>query len=652
MKEMTAGSMDCCPFGYTYDDTLGIFYFCAESSCDALSLNLYADGVPAERFLFPEECRQGDVFRMGLFLPLGAARYSYTYSADGKEFADPYGRELLWRRRWKDAGISHVPRTVLTETGIKPGEEEPPEHTDAEETGPHMIPCGESAVYRLHVRGFTKDSSSGLPQEKRGTFDGVIEKIPYLKELGITDVELFPVYEYDELEKDGRINYWGFTPRAQRFSVKAAFGGAEGFARLCKALHKNGMNLIVDLYFDGTEELSYISDVIRTWVFRYHADGVHLVGTVNIEELLKNPYMRGFKLWYDRIPQQGEYEGPAKERQTAEYRRRSGFAEYNTGFQNIMRRFLKGDGSMAYAAAACMHEGQPGGTAKISYMANADGFTLWDMLSYNQKHNDANGEFGRDGTEENLSWNCGEEGPSRRKKVLALRRRQWKNAVLLTVLSGGVPLILAGDEMLHTKSGNNNSWCQDNRTEWLDWKRAQKNADCTEFLRKALRLRREHPVFGGAGKEAPDGYGVRDRESLPAVSLHGENAWKFEEYADAGRVGLLLFGGAVKREDGSPDDSFYIGCNMHWKPHDFALPGLPDGSRWRLLVSTEGDFCETAEPLTEQKAIRIPERTIVVLTGSRAETRAGIQEEKKGKKTGGIPADIKQQRRVKRGDER
>ena len=624
------------PFGCTYEEAEDTFYFCAAADCKSLSLKLYAE--EAAVFPFPEENRQGNVFQMRLKLPSDGKKYSYTYLADGTEYPDPYGRRLSSRRKWGEAAEQPL-RVLLPEREPRREEAEAP-----------RMPPGHGFVYRLNVRSFTKDASSGVSAEKRGTFDGVIEKLPYLEALGVTCLELLPICEFEEnlpaqpfeaaatagghaekSKKEVRTNLWGFTPRAMRFSVKQAYGGREGFARLLKAAHDRGIALIVDLYFDGTEPFSYVLDVMKTWLFDYRADGLHPVGNVPIDLLLKEPCLKHTDLWYhaDHPP-----------------------TLYRNDFQNDMRRFLKGDAGMLPAVVRHLYGSRDGeddqdlrGLNELHFMANTDGFTLWDVFSYHQKHNEANGEQGRDGTDENFSWNCGEEGPSRKKKVKELREQLYQNAILMTFFSAGTPLLLAGDESGHSKRGNNNSWCQDNEIEWLNWKRTGQGDRLRSFVRMIAALRSAHPVLR---KKTPPRF--RDWKSLglPDVSIHGREAWKPDLSPESRQIGILYYGAYEKRADGSCDDSFYIGYNMYWEPQELALPKLPGKMVWRLLIDTadrhsaaDRDFrvnrhtaangrsaaerCDARqEPLQDQSRIRLAGRSAVVLIAE-AETADNIE---------------------------
>lgn len=731
---MTEEAETWVPFGYSYEEAEGIFRFCTVSGSGALYLNLYADGVLAERFRFPEEGRQGDVRRMGLMLSCDGPQYSYTYEADGAEYGDPYGRVLSWRHAWMEE-TEAAPQTVLTETGRKSAEKikgkVPGAPETAGEEGTSQEACAEAAeaerthmqqtesgapeepgdfrgavhstadmwaalfrsgvIYRLNVRSFTADQSAGLPAAERGGFAGVIAKLPYLKALGVAAVELMPVYEYDERtelrfgqgsadaagrgasggKQAARANVWGFTARAQRFAVKEAFGGRRGYEALLEALHGNGMLLIADLYFDGTEPYSYVAEVLRTWAFFYRADGLHLIGTVPIRELLNDPALRGVKLWYDCFPEGagaqscarlpmicGELPGKGKataesvsgrgmrpaaagllpERSAEEREKAPRCFVYHSGFQNRMRCFLKGDAGSASAALAYLcgaaGKGSRAVCPEVHYMANADGFSLWDVFCYQERHNLPNGENNQDGPSENFSWNCGEEGPSRKRSVQRLRSRLYRNAAALTLLSRGIPLIYTGDEFGRTKGGNNNSWCQDNRTDWLDWKLCEKNRALYRFVKALIGLRRAHPAFWNPLPGISGGDFRREETGnvFPPLSLHGKELWK-TDFTQETRECCILYGGAgLVCPDGTPEDDFYLLCNLYWEPQTFALPRLPEGRFWGKCFDTaEETACGAGEgetgwaALSEQERICLAARSIVLLkSGGSAETDGAL----------------------------
>lgn len=641
------------PFGYTVRD--GIVYFCTARACRTLSINLYKGEKPVFSAAFSPQCRAGGVWRIALSGLLQGGPYSYTYTADGVEIPDPYGLCFCGRPHWGRecvgaAGKRPVlrARLMLSEEGAQMS------LSGAQRRKP--IPYEDSIIYRLHVRGFTKDRSAGLPARLAGTFDGITAKLPYLRELGVTTLELMPPYEFSECmalpasmtppeqgamqgelqgqirhtavrrgDEAAQINYWGFTEDALRLSPRESFGGEAGFRRLVRAVHEAGMELLVDLYFSGREEIGYVLDTLRRWHLDLGADGVHLIGFAPLEAILRDPYLKEMKLLADEVPERLlEEKGPDQTGRVPEdafgaYTAQAGAvwgseqsaargllseevrswtqrplrraADCNDGFLFDMRRFLKGDSGMAGTVIEriCAN---PRDKAVINYMANVSGFSMMDMLSYNYKHNEENGEQNRDGTEENASWNCGIEGPSRKKAVRELRLRLYKNAILLTLLSQGTPLILAGDEMGHTRRGNNNPWCQDNKTEWLDWRDLARNEELFSFMRAAIWLRKRHAVF--RRREACLGTDYRST-GLPDISFHGESAWKVEQGSEVRQIAVLYSGAYARSADGTADDDLYICCNMHWRAHCFSLPPLPKERRWYQLL-------DTSEPFTKAQA--------------------------------------------------
>ena len=398
------------------------------------------------RFTFPENARMGDVHFMtvkGDFTGL-----EYAFEEEGKEIPDPFGTCFTGREKWGDektaARALHTPFEAVKED------------FDWEEDRRPKIPADECIVYKIHPRGFSKHASFKGESWRRGTFGAVADKIPYMKELGITTVEMMPPAEFDEIMEDapGKVNYWGYCC-GHSFAPKAAYAGAapgqkkdpvKEFKTLVKALHKEGLELVVELYFDGTQSPSYVVDVLRFWAAQYHVDGIHLVGYAPLETIVKDPYLSDLKLWaknWDEVRTATETD---RGNRTKEEKKETGrrLSAYETGFMLDMRSFLKGDEGMLNQVALHVKD-NPDAVASINYMANTNGFTLMDMVSYDHKHNEDNGEENHDGTDYNQSWNCGAEGPVRKKKIIGLRKRQLKNALAMLFLSQGTPLLMAGD---------------------------------------------------------------------------------------------------------------------------------------------------------------------------------------------------------------
>lgn len=559
---------------------------------------------------FPQKLRVGNVWSMDL-LGEDLDKLEYCLEVDGEAVPDLFGRAFSGRERWGENQSVKKPLRGLFAT----------EQFDWEGDQPLEIPYEKSVIYRLHVRGFTKHVSSRV--REKGTFKGILEKIPYLKELGITAIEILPPYEFDEIMMTdgadgsphreevptGKINYWGYAP-GYYFAPKASYTSGKvkhpvtEFKTLVKELHRNGIELIAELYFSQKESASMVQEAARFWVQEFHVDGIHLVGFADAGPLAGDPYLAKTKLfataWAD-----GEHQ---------EIRH---LAEYNDGFQVDMRRLLKGDEDQMNSLIF-RSKRNPKGYGVINYMAHTNGFTMMDMVSYEVKHNEANGEENRDGSNYNYTWNCGNEGPTKKKKVVEMRRKQLRNAFLILFLSQGTPLILAGDEFGRTKGGNNNSYCQDNEISWLNWNLFHTNRDIYEFVKYVIAFRKKHPVFHMENEPRVMDYLVCGH---PDVSYHGVKAWcpEFENFRR--QLGIMYCGEYGKKADGTPDDYFFVAYNMHWEPHEFALPKLPKGMLWHVAFNTDekeknGIFEEGEEPVLEvQKQFMVPSRSIVVFIG-------------------------------------
>lgn len=564
----------------------------------------------------------------------------YNFYSGDREYTDPYARAIFGTRK-------------------RYGEFCFRDDYDWEKDTLPEIPYADSVFYLLHVKGFTMHRSSGV--EKKGTFRGIQEKIPYLKELGITTLELMPVYEFEEKERiagaqkvsipeymqeryknakevmkaavrisgeeEGeerkhvvRSNFWGYKAGSY-FAPKQSYSSSDRPDRelkdLIKALHQNGMEIILQFYFPKEIKQGYILEVLKYWILRYHIDGVHVKGEkIPITLLATEPLMGNRKLLYENIPLQeiyGEEEQPVYKN----------LAFYRDDFMYDMRKFLKGDDNMLPSFVDYTKRNSDK-AAIVNFMTNYYGFTLEDLVSYDRKHNEMNGEDNRDGTDYNFSWNCGAEGRTRRKSVNELRLRQKKNAIVLLLLSQGTPLLRAGDEFGHTQRGNNNAYCQDNEISWLDWSRLEKQRDFYRFVKELIGFRKKKKVFS---QEQP--LSMTDYRALgyPDLSLHGEEAWKVRMAGYEHHLGMLYCGRYIGQESW-----FYVAYNMHWQRHYFGLPALPEHEEWELCMTTGEEIPEiisAADQKKEGQSVCVPPRTICLFQSRRKERR------KRKKKNGG-----------------
>lgn len=561
---------------------------------------------------FPEEGKTGHVWSMtlnGAFDDL-----YYAFEADGKRFSDPYGRSFAGRERW--GRLSHAKRLLLSPVA------EP--EFDWQGDRPLHIPYEDCIVYRAHVRGLTKHASSGT--EHRGTFRGVVDKIPYFKELGITTLELLPPVEFQEVmmpenvegnpygtsEPTGRLNYWGYA-KAGMFAPKASYADpgtnpVTEFKYMVRELHKAGLEVVPELYFSGKEVPEFVLETVRFWVREYHVDGIHLTGYAPTVLLAKDPYLADTKLW----ALSWEAEKPAAGE-------KKHLGEYNDGFLIDMRRALKGDEEQM-SSLIYRNRRNPAETGVLNFMAGTNGFTMMDMVSYDQKHNEANGENNRDGSDYNYSWNCGAEGHVRKKKIQELRSRQLRNAMLLIFLSQGTPVLLAGDEFGNSQNGNNNAYCQDNEISWLNWNLNKWDQALLDFVKHVIAFRKAHPVFHM--KQEPR---VMDYLACghPDISYHGVNAWQPEFENFRRQIGILYCGAYAKKPNGENDDFFFVIFNMHWEPHSFALPNLPKNLVWSLAFDTSdsaaGGYYEEGQEhqILNQKNYMVPSRSVLVFQGKK-----------------------------------
>lgn len=563
------------------------------------------------RIPFPATGHVGTVWEISL-KGFGFESYDYAFEADGVVFSDPYGKSFTGHEVWGD--LSQAGCLLKSPIACEP--------FDWEDDQNPRIAYEDSVVYCAHVRGLTMHESSGVVE--KGTFAGVAEKISYLKKLGITTLELLPVAEFQEvimpdpeifdpyrsLEPTGKLNYWGYGP-AFLYAPKASYAGwgkdpIIELKSLVKQLHQNGMELVLQMHFSGDEAPAFVLQVIRFWVREYHLDGVHLTGDASVQALLKDPYLTRTKIWINSLD---GVDIPAEQEKH--------FGEYNDGFMIDMRRVLRGDAGQM-ECLTFRNRRNPDGYGVLNYIAGVNGFTLADMVSYEEKHNEANGEKNRDGSDYNCTWNCGVEGPTNKKKVVALRKQQMRNALLLVFLSQGTPVLLAGDEFGNSQNGNNNAYCQDNEISWLDWGMLEKNQDLYEFVKYLIALRKAHPVFHMKHEPKRKDYLAC---GLPDLSYHGVKAWcpEFDDFRR--QMGMMYCGDYGKHADGTADDHFFVAYNTYGQPRELALPKLPDHLKWHVAVDSgaSGDdgYYKAGEEilLSDQKKYMVPERTILVLIG-------------------------------------
>ncbi len=559
------------PLGVTVSDDK-INFSVAVPKGKSCALVLYKKGyqVPHKVIEMPEEYAMGRV-RFLAFEDMDPDKYEYNYKIDGKIVIDPYARELTGHKMFgqKEELESHVIRCRILKDGF-----------DWKGDVRLSIPYHEVIAYSLHVRGFTKHSSSHI--KHKGTFAGIVEKITYLQELGINQIQCMPVYEFEE-HTGAYQNYWGYG-KGLYFAPKAAYASGENVSNELKemilACHKAGIEVVFEMPFTEGVLPQLVLECLRFYMFEYHVDGF-IVNPYRIpwEMISEDPFLKGVKI-----------------------------IRKEDGFQNTMRRFLKGDEGMIYSVIeALRHNTKEDGC--YNYITGHTGFTLNDLVSYDGRHNEANGERNQDGPQYNYSWNCGVEGPSRKKSIVAFRKKQVYNAFFLLMMAQGTPCILAGDEFGNTQKGNNNVYCQDNDLSWLDWGRLKNHQDLFEYVKSLIRFRKTHSVLH---RENPLLGMDKTACGIPDVSYHGENAWVTPGDIASRQLGVLYCGAEIN------DVDCFIAYNMHWESHVFALPKLNAHKKWQIVLDTTEGIMKTETLLDEQKTIDVQPRSIVLLVGKDA----------------------------------
>ncbi|MBR6477246.1 MAG: alpha-amylase [Lachnospiraceae bacterium] len=583
------------------------------------------------RIPFPKEDRIGKKYRVEYAVDTKEELLYQFYEGESR-LADPLGKAFYSKKKYGEGKDTSDLYALLD---IK--------DFDWKGTKNPRIPYDRLLIYCLHARGFTKHVSSGV--KARGTFSGVIEKIPYLKSIGVTTLEFQPVCEFIEkpaknqgaftvaaeglaTKEEQRLNYWGYA-KAYYLAPKADYAFLDPVTEckeMIRALHEAGMEAVFQFYFPKEINPMLIPQVLHYWVEEYHVDGFHLIGENLPSELIaRDPELSETKLWYYQFDADAIYG-----RRSVPKQKTLGLLRDDFMFET--RRFLKGDENLVSAMMRHLRS-VPASLSQINYLTTYWGFTLMDMVSYDFKHNEANGEENHDGTDYNCSWNCGEEGASRKKKIRALRLTQIKNALCMLFFAQGTPRIFMGDEFGNSQKGNNNPYCQDNEVTWLNWTNIQKNEEILDFFKKLVALRRDNPILR-PGKEAQ----MMDSISCgyPDLSFHGETAWRpqFENYSR--QLGVMYCGlydeknlGAqgnaeVKKSD-EKKDFLYLAMNMHWEPHRLGLPRLPKGRRWKIELCT----CETCEiQQAEADFAVLPAKSVALFVDGEDLTEKKTDEEK------------------------
>ena len=536
---------------------------------------------------FPKDNHIGSVYTVTV-RDIDPGKYLYKVRSGKQDYIDPYVKDIEGNRKFgKRDGIGSF---ITPMPEIK-----------------HKKPCLEwedMVIYLLNVRAFTMDGSSKV--KNHGTFSGLKEKIGYLKKLGATSLLIQPAYDFNELTgqgEDKRLNLWGYVP-GNYFVPKPSYAADDPvneFADLVDELHKNKMELIMQFYFMPDDAPSFVLDVLRYWVMTYDIDGFEVMGAnLPVKEIAKDVYLSDTKLLFTEFSADDVYGRSLPVSMN--------IGVINNPFMYDMRKYLKGDEDMLGTVSKHILS-NPDRTALINHITTYYGFTLRDLVSYERKHNEKNGEGGTDGSDYNYSWNCGDEGPSRKKAVNQLRLRQMKNAMMLLILSQGIPLIRAGDEFCNSQRGNNNAWCQDNKISYLDWGDLDKNKEFYEFTRSVITLRKEHPVF--RGRYAKKMYDYISCGS-PDASFHGEQAWN-QSFVNYNRHFALMYAGAYeKNAAGKCDEDFYIAYNMHWTGHRFHPPKASKGQKWEIFLSS-GNGRESGIYDNDKNELAVYARSIVVL---------------------------------------
>ncbi len=557
-----------------------------------------------------------DEYRIGLMYSVTISglnwdRLCYLYESDEVSFLDPYACAIIGREKWMDGDRQKDDYRIF-------GGFYDVHHDWAGDLCPEIAPC-DTIIYKLHIRGFTMDHK--LHSRQKGNYRGVLACLPYLKELGVTSLEFMPLYEFEEVRyhshkemgKNGKAtlvteppystNYWGYG-KGYYFAPKASyFGGSDiqhNMKEMVRAIHEEGMEVIMEIAFSGQESDDHIMDVLLFWRKEYHIDGFHILGVgLPSERIAINPFLGEAKIFYDHFPDKVLYDENEDKH----------LFVYNDAFVFPMRRLQHHmDGSIADFAGVLKRQQEHFGY--VNYAATNTGFCLLDVYSYGEKHNLSNGEDNTDGSNYNCSYNHGVEGETKKKNINRIRRLNARTALSAVLLSQGIPMIASGDEVLNTQHGNNNPYCQDNDIGWVNFSGKKSSALFFDYIRQIIEFRKNHPVLH---LEEPMHENDHLVKGLPDLSYHGREPWVMGIGAEKKGIGIMYFGAY-----GTPeyDEDVMLCFNFYYGEETFAVPALPEGRKWYFVTNTgDEEFAPDAEPLKNQSQIIVPPGTLTILAG-------------------------------------
>lgn len=534
----------------------------------------------------------------------------YRYEIDGEDVLDPYATQIIGRDRWMDERRMEAKYRVYGgfDAGSYAWQEQRP-----------VIATGDMILYKLHMRGFTMQH--GLPASMKGNYRGIMELLPELQQLGVTSLEFMPLYDFEDIfyhthfeldenyrsvlvaEPPMKPNYWGYG-NAAYFAPKASYFGGEEARKHCKemveAIHNAGMEVIMEFSFTGEASDDVILDALKFWVKEYHIDGFHLLGApLPGMRIAEEPLLGNTKVFYDQFPRECLLKDDGSKH----------LFTYNDFFQYPLRRLQNHmDGNVNELANMMRRQEEYSGY--INFIANNNGFTLMDVFTYGEKHNEANGEDNRDGSNYNCSFNFGQEGPTNNRMIQKVRNSNVRTAMALLLLSQGVPQILSGDEVGNSAMGNNNPYCQDNEVGWVNFNKRKNAQQLREYVTQLIAFRKAHTVLS---LEEPMQQSDYRTTGLPDLSYHGREPWIMGIGEEKKAIGIL-YNGAYGR--GDEEEDVMVCINFYYGEESFALPKLLGGRKWYFVTNTgDAEWKPDTEPLSKQSLAIVPGGTVTILVG-------------------------------------